>query len=265
MPRLPSRRRIGPWKPRTALLALVALAVIGGAAAMALPRDEGPRPVTVAEAQRLAMARFNTYDTGTMRVTVTLHDDSGTTTVRGLADYRAHRAVGRFTVDGAGRPDTGLIAWDAAGLAVSSAPARGADEVAGTTKAVARTSPRSWSPRAYTEDPLDNALRLVMALATDRPDNPQLLAQAGPRRLRDETLRGTAYTLFSGPRPRGSARDSESPLTYWVDEEGRLGRLEARIAPLPGPARVDLTAAPDGLRVPDRPWAAQAAAGTGRR
>ncbi|QEU93242.1 hypothetical protein CP970_21995 [Streptomyces kanamyceticus] len=264
-------RRTVPFKLRVALLVLAALGALSAAAAVALPDEEAPRPVTLDEAQRLAMARFSAYESGTMRVDVVLDDGSGTTSVHGLADFRTHHAVGRYAVTGSGGTSDGLLAWDSTGLAVASAPARvggasaRADGAAAAAKAAAAVKPRAWSPRAYTEDSLDSALRLVMGLANDRPDNPQLLAQGGPRHLREETLDGTSYTVFAGPRPRGSARDSRSPLTFWVDGQGRLGRVEARIAPLPRPARIDFAPAPAGLRVPGQPWAAAPGGGPGGR
>ncbi|MFJ2896986.1 hypothetical protein ACIO87_19150 [Streptomyces sp. NPDC087218] len=265
MPVLTRPRRTAPSKKlRIVLLALAGLGLIGATAFVVLSKQEGPRPVTLDEAQRLALARFTMYEAGTVKVEATVKDGGGTTTVHGLVDYRARHAVGRYAATRAGGTESGMIAWDAAGLAVlsdpapdpasASASAHGADDVAAIVKAAAAAKPRSWSPRTYTGDPLDSALRLMMSLAADRPENPQLLAQSGPQHLREETLGGTAYAVFSGPRRSGSARDGRSPLTYWVDGEGRLGRMEARLAPLPDPARLDFAPAPAGLRVPTRPW-----------
>ncbi|MFE7465153.1 hypothetical protein ACFU6R_13785 [Streptomyces sp. NPDC057499] len=253
----PRPRRTAPSrKLRVLLLALAGLALLGATAFMALSKREGPRPVTLDEAQRLAMTRFAMYEAGTVAVDTTVKGGGGTTTVRGLVDYRTRHAVGRYTATRAGGTETGLIAWDATGLAVAPGPALapGAHGMAAIVRAAAASKPRSWSPRVYTGDPLDSALRLVMSLAADRPDNPQLLTRAGPLHLREETLGTTAYTVFSGPRRSGSARGSRSPLTYWVDGEGRLGRVEARIASLPDPARTDFAPGPAGLRVPAQPW-----------
>ncbi|MFD8826131.1 hypothetical protein ACFV1C_27730 [Streptomyces sp. NPDC059605] len=263
MPVLTRPRRTVPSKKlRIVLLVLAGLGLIGATAFMVLSKREGPRPVTLDEAQRLALARFTMYEAGTVKVDATVKSGGGTTTVHGLVDYRTRHAVGRYAATRAGSTESGMIAWDATGLAVVSDPAsasgpaaaHGADGMAAIVRAAAAAKPRSWSPRAYTGDPLDSTLRLMMSLAADRPENPQLLTQSGPRHLREETLGGTAYAVLSGPRRSGGARDSRSALTYWVDGEGRLGRMEARIASLPDPARMDFAPAPAGLRVPTRPW-----------
>ncbi|MFJ6010827.1 hypothetical protein [Streptomyces sp. NPDC092952] len=245
-----------PKKPRVVLLALAGLVLVGAAVFLALPHQEGPRPVTLDEAQRLAMTRFTLYEAGTVRVDTTVEAGGGTTTVHGLVDFRTRHAVGGYTATRAGGTETGLIAWDTTGLAVAPGPASapGPGGMAATVRAAAAVQPRSWSPRAYTGDPLDSALRLVMSLAADRPDNPQLLTRAGPRHLREETLGTTAYAVLSGPRRGGGPRDGRSPLTYWVDGAGRLGRLEAVIASLPDPARMEFAPGPAGLHVPTRPW-----------
>ncbi|MER5884604.1 hypothetical protein ABT160_12305 [Streptomyces sp. NPDC001941] len=257
-PGSPSRGTASPSRrPR-----LLALAVIGAAAILTAgvlvheftgAGDDAPRALNATEAQQLALARFGAYESGTLGVHVTLpgsgRDDG--TDVHGIVDYRAHRAVGRYTT---GRPesrDGGLLAWDTGGLAVAQVPEKKGQRPAAQAAAL---DPGTWSQRAYTTDPLDAALRLVIAMGTDRPDNPQLLAQAGPRRLGRASIDGTDYTLYSGPRPRDSAKGGRSPLTYWVDDKGRLGRLEARIASLPGPARVDFTPNRDADKVPGRPW-----------
>lgn len=304
---MPVRLRPPVMRRRSLVLLVAALGTAGavGVTAALLPGDdeEESRPVTLAEAQQLASARFSLYDSGTVKVALTLPGSGGTTTVDGVVDYRAHRAVGRYATRGTAA-STGLVAWDATGLAVAlpddpgagkAAPGEPAPGKPGPGKAApgkplpatgddpaqlvrAAAANGSWSPRAYTTDPLDTALRLVMALGNNRPDNAQLLAQSGPRRLGRESLAGTEYTVFSGPRPRaspgaaspgaaasGAARPrTDSPLTYWVDGSGRLGRVEARLATLEGPLRWDIARAPAGIKVPGDPWKGRAAAPTGR-
>ncbi|MFI7344015.1 hypothetical protein ACIBUY_39475 [Streptomyces sp. NPDC050085] len=260
----PSRPRSRRTSAVLTCTVLAALAVTGGLTAVALNRPDEPRAVTLAEAQRLAMARFTTYETSPEQVTVTLDDGAGSTCVQGLMDHRRHRGVGSYTAGRDGARSGGLIAWDATGLAVAPFAEPRTLDGRGLTRAVQGVPPASWVPRAYTADPLDSVLRVVAALGADRPDNAQLLAQAGPRRLRGETLHGTAYTVFSGPRPRAAAAAApavgDSPLTYWVDGKGRLGRVEVAIGSLHRPARIDLAPAPAGARVPGRPWQRQEAA-----
>ncbi|MFE9255236.1 hypothetical protein [Streptomyces sp. NPDC006879] len=271
MPFRTSRSRRWP----IALFSLTAFGAVGALAVFLLSGSDrsASRPVTTTEAQQLALVRFNLHDAGTVRVALTLPSADGMTTVVGLVDYRTHHAVGRFTTDtGSGRRSS-LLAWDGSGLAVASSGKEEAekyhDDAVQLARAAAAVNPRAWSARAHTSNPLDVALRLVIGLGHDRPDNAQLLAQSGPRRLGEETIKGVDYTIFSGPRPRptaapqvgtavrGAVPSGRSPLTYWVDTAGRLGRLEAQLASLDRPARWELAPAPRGAKVPSEPFGSQ--------
>ncbi|MDN3025998.1 hypothetical protein [Streptomyces sp. S.PB5] len=238
---------------------------------------EGPRPVTQSEAERLAMMRFNVYEGGPHRVTLTIDNGTDSYVVRGLVDYRTHRAVGSYAAGKAGPgQQKGLIAWDLSGLAVATG-AKGTSPSSGVAKIVRATAEvpdARWSPRAYAGYPLDTALRVMMALGADRPDNAQLLAQSGPLRLGESTLRGTSYTRISGPRPKpqvgGEAGKTASPqprptgtspLTYWVDGQGELGRLEIRSGGTERPVTVDFTGHETRVKVPKEPWGESAPRG----
>ncbi|MEY9997961.1 hypothetical protein ABIE67_010080 [Streptomyces sp. V4I8] len=247
-----------------------ALAIGLSCSALALTTTEGksdrPRAVTSSEAQRLAMVRFTTFEESPNTVTVTIENDADSYVVRGLIDYRTHRAVASFVAGAEGpKPQKGLIAWDESGLAVATgkrvAPA--SSEIAQVARAAAKVPSGNWSPRSYSGYPLDIALRMVMALGADRPDNAQLLAQSGPRYLGESTLRGKSYARFSGPRPQprssgapGSQprRKGPSPLTYWVDEKGELGRLEIKSSAMKRPVTVDFTGRAAHAKVPGQPW-----------
>ncbi|MGI5444016.1 hypothetical protein ACQEV4_43750 [Streptomyces shenzhenensis] len=245
---------------------------------------DGPRAITSEEAGRLAMARFHAYENGPHRVTLKIDDGRDSYEVRGLIDYRKHRAVGSYAAGEPGpKQQKGLIAWDNSGLAVAT-EAKGtspSSKTAEIARAAAKVPHGGWSPRAYAGYPLDVALRVVMALGADRPDNAQLLAQSGPRYLGESTLRGTSYARLSGPRPKpqetkpqktksqkeGAAgagsggpatpqprRTGLSPLTYWVDEDGELGRLEIRSGGVERPVTVDFTGHEGRVKVPVEPW-----------
>jgi hypothetical protein len=237
----------------------LALATTGG--------DKGrPRVITSSEAQRLAMVRLSAFEDSPNRVTVTIDNGTDSYVVHGLIDYRTHRAVGAYVAGPAGsKQQKGLVAWDASGLAVATGKQRSpsSSEMAQIAKAATRVPGGSWSPRSYAGYPLDIALRMVMALGSDRPDNAQLLAQSGPRHLGESTLRGKSYTRFSGPRPNVKAGDASgarsqrkgaSPLTYWVDEHGKLGRLEIKSAAMERPVTVDFTGREAHTKVPGEPW-----------
>ncbi|MDX2543455.1 hypothetical protein ACOT81_45195 [Streptomyces sp. WI04-05B] len=190
--------------------------------------DPGPRPLSVDEAERMALARFRTYRVSPSEITLRAASGDGSAVVRAVVDHRRHRAVGWYEVTGAGRPGGGLLAWDQSGLAVADGSPTPPTE--GALRAAGRLKPTAWTRRAFGAAPLDTALRLALSLGADRPDNAQLLAQSGPLRLRDERVDGRRYDVFSGPRPRPNASASSSarsPLSYWVDDEGGLRRVRA--------------------------------------
>ncbi|MER7764522.1 hypothetical protein [Streptomyces sp. NPDC097619] len=209
-----------PDARRGALLRGTAAAVIAAAAvsAWALVPDGGPRPVTGDEARRLALARFGMYERSPVPVVVRAPMGDGTIEVEAVVDYREHRAVGTYRiVPSGGRADGGsaggLVAWDASGLALAGT-GRGASGAAAAVRAVRELGPGAWSPRRYTADPFDLALRLVMNMGADRPENAQLLAQNGAMWLRNEDLEGREFGVFSGPRPAAArAASTTSPVS----------------------------------------------------
>lgn len=228
--------------------ALLTAALLMGTTACGAPDQH--RPVTLEEAQRLALARLSVYESGPASVRLRVPAADTDVGVEAVVDYAAHRALGSYRALGR----DGRVAWDTAGVSV--APGRG-----GPARPGAATR---WSRRPYTRDPVDRALRLVLALGSDRPENAQLLAQSGPRWLGEKRLRGHTYTLFAGPRPttRGlrGARPSAptvSPVTYWIDEKGALGRVEAVLTGGSDPMTVEFT----GRRapLPRGPWPSPAA------
>ncbi|MBD0840018.1 hypothetical protein [Streptomyces sp. TRM68416] len=261
------------WKrPKRVTVALVGIAGAVTAGVLAFPDGDGaagPRPVSGAEAQRLALARFRTYQDSPSAVTVRAPTAGGAVEVRAVVDHRRHRAVGTYAVGSSGASGTsgasgsGLLAWDLAGIAVARSAARpsGPEQL---LREARRPGPAAWTRRAYTADPLDTALRLTLSLSADRPDNAQLLAQAGPLWLRGDAIDGRDYDVFAGPRP--SHRPGRSPLTYWIDTDGGLRRVTARIDPT-RTATVDFTATRVRGTLPTAPWAhrptASAEAGSG--
>ncbi|GAA0595298.1 hypothetical protein [Streptomyces crystallinus] len=227
--------------------ALLAAALLMGTTACGTPDEH--RPLTPDEAQRLALARLSVYERGPASVRLRVPAADTDVGVDAVVDYAAHRALGSYRALGR----EGRVAWDAAGVSV--APGHGHPG--------GRGAATRWSTRAYTRDPVDRALRLVLALGSDRPENAQLLAQSGPRWLGERRLRGHTYTLFAGPRPAphgpGRTAPSEppvSPVTYWIDETGALGRVEAVLTSGADPVTVDFTGRRSPL--PPGPWPAPA-------
>ncbi|MEU2718293.1 hypothetical protein [Streptomyces sp. NPDC007205] len=255
---------------RMQVLAL-ALGIGVSCCALALAGSDGdrvkPRAITTSEAQRLAMVRFKAFEASPQTVTVKIDDGTDSYAVRGLIDYGTRRGVGTYVAGATGqKQQAGLVAWDSSGLAVAlgsggTSPSSKSPQIA---RAAEKVRARLWSPRAYAGYPLDTALRVIAALGEDRPDNAQLMAQFGALRLGESTLRGKSYTRFSGPRPRpqssgaaGAPRQriaSSSPLTYWVDEDGNLGRLEIKGSAMEQPVTIDFLGHEAHAKVPAAPW-----------
>ncbi|KUL36912.1 hypothetical protein ADL22_23805 [Streptomyces sp. NRRL F-4489] len=248
----------------------------GGLVAYRAVRGGGPasRPVTVDEASRMALSRLTLYQASPVAVTLTASEGGGVVVrVKGVVDYRRHRAVGSYEVTGpagtagtagaagvSGPSGRGLIVWDSRGLGLAPEPGG----VAGPPWRQAEHVPRAgWSPRAYTKDPLDAGLQLLLQLGADRPDNALLLAQSGARWLGRDRIDGRSYDRFSGPRAQGTpqgARDGGelSPLTYWIGGdgagEGGLRRVTMRMPGLGTPATLDLTGRDAAAKIPEAPW-----------
>ncbi|BBC34862.1 hypothetical protein SGFS_061560 [Streptomyces graminofaciens] len=225
----------------------------------------------------MALARFRTYEASPSEVVVRLPSgdgEGGTVAVRAVVDHRTHRAVGAYEVAEGGRTMRGLLAWDMAGMAVARpprastavAPAAPARTAAQAVSRAAGLDAGQWARRGYrTAAPLDRSLRLVLAVAADRPDNARLLARSGPLWLRDERLDGHGYGVFAGPRPHprsggnagperpASDASGRSPLTYWIDADGNLRRIRARLAP-GRETTVDFVAGRVKYGVPAAPW-----------
>jgi hypothetical protein len=255
-------------------------ALAGALTALLLPLtgngDASPHPASADEAQRMALARFRAYEASPSEVTIRLpaaQTGDGTITVRAVVDHHVRRAVGAYEIVDDTRTLQGLLAWDLEGLAVARPPAAapGAepgrktarppapDIVTTAAQAVRRAGTlkrEEWTRRPYSTAPLDRALRLVLSVAADRPDNAELLAGSGPLWLRDERLDGHGYGVFSGPRPGPSASASpadDSSLAYWIDTDGNLRRVTARMSP-GHYATVDFVATRVRMDVPRAPW-----------
>ncbi|MFF2512896.1 hypothetical protein [Streptomyces sp. NPDC058086] len=275
-PRTPREPRKKIWV--TAVAATTALAGALTALLLVLSGngDTSPHPVSADEAQRMALARFRAYEASPSEVTVRLpaaETGDGTITVRAVVDHHVRRAVGAYEIVDDTRTVQGLLAWDLEGLAVArpSAAARGAEPgrttarppapdivttAAGAVRRAGTLKREEWTRRPYSTAPLDRALRLVLSVAADRPDNAELLARSGPLWLRDERLDGHGYGVFSGPRPGPSASGSpadDSTLTYWIDTDGNLRRVTARMSP-GHYATVDFVATRVRTDVPGAPW-----------
>ncbi|MFF4339238.1 hypothetical protein ACFY00_04755 [Kitasatospora sp. NPDC001540] len=238
-----------------AVLAAVLTAAGGVTAWQVAARQDDARPLTTEEASRLALSRFTLYGTSPAAVDLTVREGGGTVVeVHGVIDYRTRHAAGSYRVTGSrGVLDEGLVVWDTGGLGLAKSPA-GAD---GQPWERAEHVPRTgWTSRPYGTDPLDAGLDLAVQLGADRPDNPLLLAQAGPRLLGHDRIDGRDHDRVSGPRPREAATSGDpSPLTYWVDADGGLRRVTMRMTGLGTPTTLDFHGPQPGAKLPEAPWA----------
>ncbi|MFE4588585.1 hypothetical protein [Streptomyces laurentii] len=275
--------RIARRTPRRSLWAGLVAVVVSGAAAAGVAAwwvlsDDTPaeRPVTTEEASRLALSRLDLYQASPVAVRLFVDEGGGVrVAVKGVVDYRTRRAVGSYTITGAsgasgasaapgattataGTLDRGLIVWDAGGLGLAPGPQGDVDPPWSRAERVPRSG---WSPRSYTADPLDAGLQLMIGLGADRPDNPLLLAQSGARWLGREHMNGRDdYDRIAGPRARGARPgtgpdDGPSPLTYWVDGDGRLAKVTMRMPGLGTPATLEFLGRDARAKLPEAPWA----------
>jgi hypothetical protein len=164
----------------------------------------GPRAMTDAEAERLAQVRV------TGKVSAfdgRVPSGAGRLVLVGQVDFSAR--VGEATMTVEGREDLTALRWDLTQLAVRQEGA--------------------WQYRALQRagGELDAALLLLVNLGGDRPDNPADL-QRSVRWARSDTVGEIQVDVFEGDR-----------LTYWVDAEGNLVRLHARLGDHPEPAAFD--------------------------
>ncbi|MFD8423161.1 hypothetical protein [Streptomyces sp. NPDC059466] len=274
-PDSPRSTRERPPRSRRAAVGATALAAgVVSVLLLLLPGGEDPTPraLSADEAQRMAVARFRAYEASPAEVTVRLPpvgEETGTVTVRAVVDHHLRRAVGAYELVDGTRTSRGLLSWDPGGVAevrprapasggapgpTTRAPARDVVTTAAQAVRRARTlEPGRWTRRPYSTSPLDRALRLVLSVAESRPGDARRLARSGPLWLREEDLDGHGYGVFSGPRPTASPADT-SPLTYWIDAEGDLRRITARVTP-GHYATVDFVAARVSTGVPGTPWA----------
>ncbi|WP_405924653.1 hypothetical protein [Streptomyces sp. NBC_00035] len=245
------------WVP-----AMAATAVAGGLAALLVTGgggggeggNEGSRRTAASadEAERTAIAltRFRTASqAGPSEVIVRLPSaGGGAVTVRAVADYRVHRAVGVYEVMDGGHVMRGLLAWDLEGVAVAGSPVASTDDTSGSSarpaapgpvttavQAARRAStltPGQWTRRPYGNAPLDQALQLALSVTADRP----------------------AQRLW--PRADGAAiqpKAPTTPATYSLDTGGDLRRMTARVAP-GRVATIDFVAKRVRTGVPGAPW-----------
>ncbi|MFC0629185.1 hypothetical protein [Kribbella deserti] len=205
---------------------LVCLGLAGCGRAAEPEPAPASRPVSVAEAERLAVVRFNNYDRRWAAFRMTVPGDPRFE-LDGRVDWGGHLGYARISSPTAG---TGLIKWSLGSLAIRTGAVAGLP---------GRAPADGWRvrPLQASRSSLDVALALVLNLAADRPENPLLLRQNGARWVGTTTTGGQSLDIFTGPAEGGR----ESKLKYYVDATGRLHRFDAALVGSIEPVTVQLT------------------------
>ncbi|WP_410615891.1 hypothetical protein [Amycolatopsis sp. lyj-109] len=215
---------------RLTVLAVVLLVTACGAEAQ-------PRPLSAAEAERLALARFVNYRFRAENFTATVPTGGGVIALRGRVDFVQGLGYAEMSTEGrADEASAGLLQWTPAAVAFRGGPGQAATDP---------PPPDRWQYRPLQPGPeLDTALRLVLGLGADRPDNVQLLRQSSARWVRADTVGTVAVDVIDGPQPAHAPNAVKTArVQYWLDAEGLLRRVEARVGDRPDPVVVSFTPA----------------------
>lgn len=208
-----ARRRRG----LTAVLISVCLVLLAGCG-----RGPEPRTVTAKEADKLAAARFLNYQEGGRSVRVVVPNTTGRMTIDASVDFSEHVGYGVLETEGSNAAGSqGLLQWSTKVVAMRAEPRPPLVQPV--------TPPQDgWTARPLRTHgaSLDTALLLAFSLASDRPDDAQLLRQNGARWLRSERVGSTRTDVFEDPNRRGA---DEHRLRYWLDSAGKMVKVEARL------------------------------------
>ncbi|MFI6098364.1 hypothetical protein ACIA8G_22650 [Lentzea sp. NPDC051213] len=217
---------------RTILLLALALAACGS--------TPDPRPLSIPEAERLALVRFSNYTTGVSAFTASVPSPGGKLVLAGRVDFVNHLGYAGMRTDG--RDDEfskGLVQWNLGRMAFAMTP---------SAEAVDPVPVVDWQVRELQErgSELDGALRLLVNLGADRPENAQLLLQSTARWLRSDKIGEAAVDVFEGPKQKS---DDSARLRYWLDQDGKLRRLEAKLGNQEELAVFDFTSSKQPVQV----------------
>lgn len=216
---------------RTLLSGTAGAALLATAGCVAKPAE--PRLLTMAEAERFAVSRFNNYDRHRVPFTMQLTVRGQRFFLAGRVDFRDHLGYANFLTEGR-PPRHFLLQW--------TLRQKAALQVSGAALPDRPPSGR-WLVQGLDPDRsgLDVALALLLNLADDRPENPLLLLQNGAQWVGEDNLDGVRVDRFTGPG--GDYRPSDR-LTYLIDDLGRLHRLVAKVVADPDPVVINLSPEP---------------------
>ena len=199
----------------------VLVALLAGCTAAPTPSD---RALTTEESQRLAVARFTNYDEGVREVSAQLPGEPSVL-LTGWVDFANHRGLVSAGSSEDAPGQFGLYAWTGEMIAVRD----------GAVDSAALPLPEDgWQIESLdpTASVVQNLFAVALSLGSDRPDNPTLLQQSDARWLRTDTIGDTAVDVITGPTSDGPAvgtPDADAAtVRYWIDDRGRLLRVELR-------------------------------------
>lgn len=209
-----------------------------------------PQELTTEQAERLAAVRFSNYRAGTGVFSTMFPAGTGEIELHGIVDWRNHLGSAVYR-DAADEPpagtEAGLPAPQAGGLvqwSLSHVARHEGGDVDGLPPAPPEDGQwqlRNLDPSAET---LDTMLSLLLNLGSDRPENPQLIAQSSARFVGTDSIDGVPVSIFTGPGEAGASTDdggaeAESRTRFWIDDEGTMRRFEARLGGSPTFVAVD--------------------------
>lgn len=215
-------------KPLVLLTGLAITAALGASIYFATASAPATSTMTASQADLLALARFNDYQTGVTAIDAAIPISGRNYELDGRVDWRSHLGYATLTGD-----DAVLLQWTANGIAVHGS---------WTGPLPAKPPADGWTTRQWQQGAdLDTALQLILDLSSDRPENAQLVRQSGASVLRRDMIGGQSVTVFAGPPEAGSAT---AHTRYWISDTGTLRRFEALIDGSSTWTRVDLATGP---------------------
>jgi len=197
----------------------VATAIVSASLSVTSP-SSGARPLTTAEAERLAAARFLNVEGRGVRFVTSFEVAEGAVELRGVLDFGDDVGTANARIDGA--PE--VIQWDAD--TVLRWPRTESDASTPTSLPGVEAVSRRLDPSTSA---FDLMLSLLSSLGADRPEDASVLQQSGARWLRTDVVDGIAVDVVAGPRSGGGAGDAGG-TRYWIDAAGGLLRFEADLA-----------------------------------
>ncbi|MGF1430386.1 hypothetical protein [Kitasatospora sp. LaBMicrA B282] len=208
-----------------ALLALLAATVSCSA-------KTGPHPVSGDEAERLSTVRFASGVAGGAKFSALLSVGAGFQgELTGVLDWKGKAAEATLTSKAARSVGHFTIVWNQQTVALRDLDA----QVPQVPQQQIPQQQAGWQQRQLDPAKLvfDRAIRSLLEIPSDRPDNPMLLAADGARWLRRDKVAGTPVDVFRGPGQRSGqqapAANVAAAPEFWLDDAGHLLRFRAPV------------------------------------